>query len=85
MGYSIELAPAAVRQFRKLARNIQLKLAGAINSLADNPRPRGAVKLKGARGIWRIREGDYRLIFEVREPDSIVLILRIAHRREAYR
>ena len=85
MGYSVELAPAAVRQFRKLARNIQLKLAGAINSLTDNPRPRGAVKLKGAHGVWRIREGDYRLIFEVREPDSIVLILRIAHRREAYR
>ena len=56
-----------------------------IDELAENPRPAGLKKLKGPAGFLRIRVGDYRVIYCVHDDVLIVLVVRIAHRREAYR
>jgi mRNA interferase RelE/StbE len=85
MGYAVEFAPSAEREFRKLARNVQVRLRPRIDSLADTPRPPGAKKLAGARDLWRIRVGDYRIVYQVRDEILLVLVLGAAHRREVYR
>ncbi|MCC7350176.1 MAG: type II toxin-antitoxin system RelE/ParE family toxin [Phycisphaerales bacterium] len=54
-------------------------------ALADDPRTAGSVKLSGASGLWRIRVGDYRVIYEIRDRQLIVLVVIIAQRREVYR
>ncbi len=85
MAYTVEFSPGAARDFRKLAREIQHRLRPRIDALADNPRPGGAKKLSGGHELWRIRVGDYRIVYEVRDRTLVVLVVRVAHRREAYR
>ncbi len=85
MAYAVEFSPGAEREFRKLAREIQLGLRPRIVALAYDPRPAGAKKLKGRHDLWRIRAGDYRIVYEVRDRTLVVLVVRVAHRREAYR
>ena len=84
MPYAVEIAPAAEREFRRLPRTVQMRLAPLIDALATNPRPRGVKKLSGMENRYRIRQGDYRVIFEVYDNDSVVVILRIAQRSSAY-
>ena len=85
MAYAIEFAPSAEREFRKLARAIQARLRPHIDALAREPRPPSAKKLKGRDQFWRVRVGDYRIVYEIRDRVLLVLVVRIAHRREAYR
>jgi len=85
MAYAIEFAPSAKRELKKLPREAQLKLNQRIESLSIEPRPRGSKKLKGATELWRIRVGDYRVVYEVRDKILVVLVVRVAHRREVYR
>jgi len=85
MAYTIEFAPSAEREFRKLAREVQLRVRPRIDSLAYEPRPAGAKKLRGQEDLWRIRAGDYRIVYEVRDRILVVLVVRVAHRREVYR
>ena len=85
MAYTVEFAPVADRDFRRLAREIQLRLRPRIDALSDNPHPHGASKLKGTDELWRIRVGDYRIVYEIHHRVLLVLIVRVAHRREAYR
>ena len=54
-------------------------------ALADNPRPPGCKKLKDSEGNWRIRAGAYRILYEINDARSLVTVLRIRHRKEAYR
>jgi mRNA interferase RelE/StbE len=60
------------------------RIRTAIDSLAGDPRPRGAVKLAG-RNDYRIRVGDYRVIYAVDDEERLIIVARIAHRREVYR
>ena len=85
MAHAIEFAPSARRELRKLPREVQLKLNERIDSLSSDPRPRGSKKLRGSDELWRIRVGDYRVVYEVRDKILVVLVLRVAHRREVYR
>ena len=85
MAYAIEFVPSAKRQLQKLPREVQLKLSQHIGSLASDPRPIGSRKLKGSDELWRIRVSDYRVIYEVRDKILVVLVVRVAHRREVYR
>ena len=85
MSYAIEFAPSARRELRKLPREAQLKLNKRIDSLCLDPRPRGSKKLKGGDELWRVRVGDYRVVYEVRDKVLVVLVVRVAHRREVYR
>ena len=83
--YRVELAPSAARVFRTLDRAVQRRLARQIDALAHEPRPRGVEKLHGTKNRYRVRMGDYRVIYEVEDDLLLVLVVRIGHRREVYR
>ncbi len=82
--YEIRLHPQAARAFRRLQDPLRRRIAAAIDALADDPRPAGTTKLAG-RDDYRIRVGDYRIVYAVDDNEHLVLIARIAHRREVYR
>jgi mRNA interferase RelE/StbE len=64
---------------------VQKRLCQRIDALADNPRPAGVVKLSGSDDIYRVRIGDYRIIYEIQDIGLIVLVLKIGHRRAVYK
>ncbi len=64
---------------------MQLRLRPKIDALAGNPRPRGAEALAGEPNLYRIRVGDYRIIYQIRDRVLLVVLVRIRHRRDAYR
>lgn len=82
--YEVRLAPGAAREFRRLRWPLRDRIRAAIDDLAVEPRPRGAVKLAG-RDDYRVRVGDYRVVYAVDDLERLVLVARIAHRREVYR
>lgn len=85
MAYSVEIAPTAVRQLRKLDPPARRRIQAAIELLAAEPRPPGAKKLVGGEGEWRVRTGDYRVVYAIHDDALVVLVLAVAHRRETYR
>ncbi len=84
MTYQVSLAPAAARQIRKFDPLVRRRIQAAIEVLADNPRPPTATRLVGGYGEWRIRTGDYRIIYEIEDDRLLVLVLAVGHRREIY-
>ena len=86
MAYSIEITPAAQRQLRKLERHLQRRVARRIEALAEDPRPPGVVKLTDVSPpLYRVREGEYRILYRIHDDKLLVLLVRIGHRSEAYR
>ncbi|MCP4896171.1 MAG: type II toxin-antitoxin system RelE/ParE family toxin [bacterium] len=86
MAYSIEVAPAARRQLKKLDHEMRRRIARRIDSLAEEPRPDGVVKLTGVSpSLYRVREGDYRILYAIEDEQLIVLVVRVAHRSNVYR
>ncbi len=85
MTYRIFLSPAAARQLRKFDPVARRRIQAVIDLLAENPRPPAAVQLVGGAGEWRVRSGDYRVIYEIHDSELVVLVLHAAHRRDAYR
>ena len=85
MNYQVLLRPGAERQRRKLDDQMRRRINEALLSLEETPRPAGVVKLRGVENEWRIRVGDYRIVYEIDDDERLVTILRIRHRREAYR
>lgn len=84
MTYRIEVAPAVVRQLRKLDPAARRRIQGAIELLAEHPRPQGARKLVGDDDEWRVRTGDYRIVYEVHDDVLRVLVVAVGHRRDIY-
>lgn len=85
MAYRIEFAPRAEREFKKLPRPVQVRLKTRIDTLAENPRPQGVEALSGEDRLYRIRAGDYRIIYAIQDEVLLVLVIRVGHRREVYR
>lgn len=85
MTYRIELAPAAARDLRKLDPQARRRIQAVIELLADTPRPPAAKKLVDAAGTWRVRTGDYRVLYDIHDDRLLVLVLQARHRREIYR
>jgi mRNA interferase RelE/StbE len=83
--YKITYAQSALKSLRKLDRTIARRILLAIDRLSADPRPPGCKQLKGGEGEMRIRIGDYRVIYDVVDEELVVLVLRVAHRREVYR
>ena len=81
----VSLAPAAARQLRKLDPQARRRIQAAIELLADEPRPPAAIRLVGGAGEWRVRTGDYRIVYEIDDGVLLVLVLALGHRREIYR
>jgi len=82
--YSAEITTSAQRQFKKFSSGLQNRILPKLLSLEANPRPVGSQKLRDSN-FYRIRAGDYRIIYSVDDPRKIIKILDIAHRREVYR
>ena len=82
--YEVRLHREAERAYRRLHGSVRDRIREAIDSLAQEPRPRGATKLAG-RDDYRIRIGDYRIVYAVDDPERLVLVARIAHRSAVYR
>ena len=82
--YKIELRRKAQRAFDRLPKDDFNAVLGAVRDLANIPRPKGVEKIKSA-GLWRIRQGDYRIVYSIDDSQKTVIILRIGHRREIYR
>jgi mRNA interferase RelE/StbE len=84
MTYRIEVAPAVVRQLRKLDPAARRRIQAAIELLAEHPRPQGARKLVGGDGEWRVRTGDYRIVYEIQDGVLLVLVVAVGHRHDIY-
>jgi mRNA interferase RelE/StbE len=82
--YRIDIAPGAAKALRKLDRQWRARVSGAIELLALEPRPPAATMLRGGTRLWRVRVGDYRVIYQVQDDRLVVLVLRLGHRREVY-
>jgi mRNA interferase RelE/StbE len=82
--YSVELTSAAAKQVRKLDAAARARVLRALTGLADEPRPSGVKKLVGTDNAWRIRVGDYRVIYEIDDGIVVVVVFRVAHRRDVY-
>ena len=85
MAYRVDLSPGAQRELRGIDSVSRGRILRALVNLETEPRPPGSKKLKGRGELWRIRVGDYRIVYEIRDRMLVVLVVRIAHRREAYR
>lgn len=85
MAYTVSLTRSAARDIRALDETVRKRVARAIDALADDPRPDGAKKLSAEDGIWRVRVGDYRIVYQIADRQLLVLVLRVRHRREAHR
>ena len=79
------LERAAEKDLARLSSEMHDRVIVAIQTLAVNPRPPGCRKLVGSKNDWRIRVGDYRVIYEIADEIRIVRINRVRHRREVYR
>ena len=85
MRYTVEIDTKAAKEIRDLPQQEQRRIVAKIQALADTTRPIGCVKLSGSLGLWRIRAGVYRVVYQVRDERVLVTIVRVAHRREVYR
>ncbi len=82
--YRVALATSAERELQRLTAPLVARLVARLERLASEPRPAGCKKLKGADREWRIRVGDYRIVYEINDRARTVDVTRIAHRREVY-
>jgi mRNA interferase RelE/StbE len=86
MPYTIEIARPAQRQLKKLDASTRKKISRRIDRLAEDPRPHGVVKLTDVSPpLYRIRDGQYRILYTIDDDKLIVLVIRIGHRSEVYR
>jgi len=85
VAYTVEFRPAAARALRKLPEAERKRIGARIDALLANPRPAGAKRLAGLDQLYRIRAGDDRIIYQIRDAVLLVLVVKIGHRREVYR
>ena len=84
VSYSVRIKGSAAKELERLPRDARERLGAAINNLADEPLA-GVLLKGGLRGLRRLRVGNYRIVYEVMDDELLVLVIRVAHRREAYR
>ncbi len=82
--YSLELKRSAQKELDALEDSVFRRIDRRIMTLADNPRPAGCKKMKGFKDHWRVRAGDWRVVYIIDDVAEVVSVTRIAHRREVY-
>ena len=83
--YTVEISRQAVKTVARFERADQLRIRAAIDLLADEPRPPGCVKLADEASAYRVRVGDYRIVYDVIDDRLVIQVVRIGHRRDIYR
>jgi mRNA interferase RelE/StbE len=82
---TVKLSPGAGREFRKLSRDVQVRLASRIDALAGDPRPAGTERLTDEENLYRIREGDFRIVYQIRDVELVVIVVALGDRKDIYR
>jgi len=85
VSYRVIFKPSAEKQLNCLSKTLQRRIIEKLSQLQFNPRPAGAVKLAGATAAWRVRVGDYRIVYEVDDGRQTLVVTIVAHRRDVYR
>jgi len=85
VSYLVRKTRSVQRAIDAIEKRDRLRIEGVVALLADNPRPPKATKLVGHRNRWRVRAGDYRILYEIHDDVLTILVIRVAHRREVYR
>jgi mRNA interferase RelE/StbE len=85
MAYQIKLKPSAVKSLARIPQPHRGRIARRIDHLAEDPRPRGVKKLDDKSSLYRIRVGDYRVVYQIQDDVLLVLVVRIAGRGDVYR
>ena len=83
--YQIEWKKTALRELKRLDRQVVPRIVAAVESLSSDPLPSGIRKLQGSQRTYRMRMGDYRVIYELYESRLVIEIVRVRHRKDAYR
>lgn len=83
--YEVTIARRAVKALAALPRKEQQRIRAAIDLLADTPRPPGCVAMAGEAHAYRVRVGDYRIVYDVLDDRLVIQVVRIGHRRDVYR
>jgi len=84
MAYRIEVTPRALKDLRALPKKERQRIAEQIDALKTDPRPTGCKKLKGREDFYRIRVGDYRVVYQIEDEVLLILIVRVGDRKEIY-
>ncbi len=85
MAYTVVVEKAVSRQIRRLPKEFHARIYSHLFALENDPRPPGCLKLQGEENVYRIRVGDYRILYEVRDEVLLVLVVKVAHRSDVYR
>ena len=83
--YSVVFARSARKELQNLDPQVARRILKRIEALVANPRPSGVVKLEGAADLWRIRVGEWRVVYRISDRDRLVDVIAVRHRRDAYR
>ncbi len=85
MSYSIQYKASALKEIKRLDPQIRKRVRNRIAGLAEDPRPAGAKKIVGSHNAWRLREGDWRIIYEIHDDALVVQVVKIGSRGQIYR
>ena len=85
MAYRVVIKASAIKEIAALPKRERRRVISAIEALADDPRPEGTRKLTGAEDAYRVRVGDYRIVYLIRDDVLTVFVVRVRHRRDVYR
>ncbi len=83
--YTIEIENSALKELKKLDRKTRKRISNVIDSLRNNPRPESVRKLTGSDSLYRVRVGDYRVIYQIQDKKLVVLVVRIGSRGDIYK
>lgn len=83
--YAVQYDPRAAKELSKLDRPVARRIVKIVDALGEQPRPQGARPLVGYPGLWRVRIGDYRVVYAIKDTELVILALRVAHRSDVYR
>ncbi|RLG53237.1 MAG: type II toxin-antitoxin system RelE/ParE family toxin [Thermoproteota archaeon] len=83
--YRVELSKRAFKSLERLDSEVRCRVLEKLAALREEPIPRGAIKLRGEKDAYRLRIGDYRILYKVLWEERVVLVFKVEHRRRAYR
>jgi len=83
--YQIKFKSSSAKEFKNLPSNIQKRMGLVLEKIRENPRMSGVIKLQGDEKLYRIRVGDYRLVFEIDDSQKLIRVTRVRHRQDVYK
>jgi len=82
--YKVEIVKSAIKELAKIPTKEAIKLTEKINELKENPRPKGCIKLSGTKDEYRIRAGNYRVLYTIEDNVLLVQVFKVGHRKDVY-